>query len=81
VNVAPQVIAAAPDRLQRLVADRGYDADIEARLLKPGELRAAPSVNPPFKGRSNRILLNLANLSWATRTASADHVGRGRFWP
>jgi transposase len=36
VRTAPEVIAAAPGRLRRLVADRGYDANALRRDLKAG---------------------------------------------
>ena len=34
VKVAPELIAAAPGRLRRLAADRGYDADALRRSLR-----------------------------------------------
>jgi transposase len=34
VKIAPDVLAAAPGRLKRLVADRGYDANHLRRALK-----------------------------------------------
>jgi transposase len=48
VTVAPQVIAAIPGRLRRLIADRGYDAD----PLR-GNLRAAGTA-PVIPGRRTR---------------------------
>ena len=48
VTVAPQVIAAIPGRLRRLVADRGYDAD----PLRDN-LRAAGTA-PVIPGRRTR---------------------------
>jgi transposase len=48
VRVAPEVIAAAPGRLRRLVADRGYDADALRR-----DLRSAGTL-PVIPGRRTR---------------------------
>ena len=48
VKAAPEVIAAAPGRLKRLVADRGYDAD-DLRVA----LRAA-GTRPIIPGRRGR---------------------------
>jgi transposase len=36
VKAAPDVLAAAPGRLKRLIADRGYDANHLRRELKAG---------------------------------------------
>ncbi len=48
VRVAPEVIAAAPGRLRRLAADRGYDADALRR-----DLRSAGTL-PVIPGRRTR---------------------------
>lgn len=48
VTAAPLVIAAAPGRLRRLLADRGYDADALRR-----DLRSA-GTTPIIPGRRNR---------------------------
>ncbi len=48
VRTAPEVLAAAPGRLKRLVADRGYDADGLRR-----DLRAA-GTTPVIPGRRSR---------------------------
>ncbi len=48
IKAAPEVIAAAPGRLRRLLADRGYDADALRR-----DLRAAGTM-PVIPGRRTR---------------------------
>jgi transposase len=48
VTTAPDVLALAPGRLKRLVADRGYDADALRRDLKAG------GTTPVIPGRRNR---------------------------
>ena len=48
IKAAPEIIAAAPGRLRRLLADRGYDADALRR-----DLRAGGTV-PVIPGRRNR---------------------------
>ena len=48
ITVAPEVIAAAPGRMRRLIADRGYDADALRR-----DLRAA-GTTPIIPGRRTR---------------------------
>lgn len=48
ITLAPNVIAAAPGRMRRLIADRGYDADALRR-----DLRAA-GTTPIIPGRRTR---------------------------
>jgi transposase len=48
VKTAPEVLAAAPGRLKRLVADRGYDANNLRRDLK------ADGTTPIIPGRRTR---------------------------
>jgi transposase len=48
VKAAPEVIAAAPGRLRRLVADRGYDADQLRRDLR------SSGTTPVIPGRRTR---------------------------
>lgn len=48
VKTAPEVLAAAPGRLKRLIADKGYDADPLRRDLK------AAGITPIIPGRVSR---------------------------
>lgn len=48
VGTAPEVIAAAPGRIKRLLADRGYDADPLRRGLR------AAGTTPVIPGRRSR---------------------------
>ena len=48
VKTAPEVIAAAPGRIRRLLADRGYDADPFRRGLR------ATGTTPTIPGRRSR---------------------------
>lgn len=48
VRTAPEVIAASPGRMRRLVADRGYDANALRRYLR------AEGTTPIIPGRRNR---------------------------
>jgi transposase len=52
VKTAPEVIAAAPGRLKRLVADRGYDANRLRRDLK--DARTTPVI-PGTRSRKRPI--------------------------
>ena len=48
MKTAPEALAAAPGRLKRLIADRGYDADRLRRDLK------AAGTTPVIPGRRSR---------------------------
>lgn len=48
VGTAPEVLAAAPGRIKRLLADRGYDADALRRALR------AAGTAPVIPGRRSR---------------------------
>jgi transposase len=48
IKAAPEVIAAVPGRIRRLVADRGYDADALRRTLRSG------GTSPVIPGRRTR---------------------------